>query len=78
MLSRLGGEEEGEYRVCIGRVVGNKEPRAASGFFVESGGVFGLGENRDTAGAGAGGEVGGVVVEGIDEGDDGRVQRALR
>lgn len=58
--------------------MGDEEPRSASGFFVESGGVFGLGENRDTAGAGAGGEVGGVVVEGIEEGDDGSVQRALR
>ena len=46
--------------------MGDEEPRAASGFFVESGGVFGLGENRDTAGAGAGGVVGGVMVERIE------------
>nr|POF27094.1 hypothetical protein CFP56_28927 [Quercus suber] len=36
---------------------------------------FGL---RDTAGAGAGGEVARVVVEGIDEREDGSVQHALR
>ena len=50
-------EEEGDDRVGIGRVMGDEEPGAAFGFFV------GLGEDRDTAGAGAGGEVARVVVE---------------
>lgn len=40
--------------------------------------MFGLGEDRDTAGAGAGGEVAGVVVECVDEREDGCVQRAFR
>ena len=40
--------------------------------------MYGLGEDRDTVGAGAGGEVARVVVKGVDEREDGSVQRALR
>lgn len=38
----------------------------------------GLGEDRDTAGAGAGGEIIGVAVDGVEEGYDRGVHRALR
>ena len=58
--------------------MGDEEPGAAFGFFVGLGLVYGLGEDRDTVGAGAGGEVARVVVEGVDEREDGSVQRALR
>ena len=43
--------------------MGDEEPGAAFGFFVGLGLVYGLGEDRDMAGAGAGGEVARVVVE---------------
>ena len=56
-------EEEGDDRLGISRVVGDEEPGAAFGFFVGLGLVYGLGEDRDTAGAGAGGEVARVGVE---------------
>ena len=52
--------------------MGDEEPGVSFGFFV------GLGEDRDTAGARAGGEVARVVVEGVDEREDGSVQRALQ
>ena len=58
--------------------MGDEEPGAAFGFFVGLGLVYGLGEDRDMAGAGAGGEVARVVVEGVDEREDGNVQRALQ
>ena len=53
--------------------MGDEEPGAAFGCFVGLGLVYGLGEDRDTAGAGAGGEVARVVVEGVDEREDGSV-----
>ena len=58
--------------------MGDEEPGAAFEFFVGLGLVYALGEDRDTAGAEAGGEVARVVVEGVDERKDGSVQRALR
>ena len=58
--------------------MGDEEPRAAFGFFVGLGLVHGLGEDRDTARVGVGGEVARVVVEGVDEREDGSVQHALR
>ena len=62
--------------------MGNEEPGAASGFLLgkrRNGVVLKrLGEDGDSAGAGAGSEVGRVVVEGVDERDDGNVQSALR
>lgn len=66
-MSWLGGEEEGDDGVSVGGVVGDVEPGAALGA------VLGVGEERDAAGAGAGGEVIGMGVEGVDEGDDGGV-----
>ena len=47
------GEEEGDDRVRIGRVMGDEEPGAAFGFFVGLGLVYGLGKDRDTARVGA-------------------------
>ena len=58
--------------------MGDKEPGAAFGFFVGLGLEYGLGEDRDMAEAGAGGEVARVVVEGVDEREDGSVQCALQ
>lgn len=40
--------------------------------------MSGLGEDRDTAGAGTGGEVIWVAVEGVEERYDGGVHRAFR
>lgn len=58
--------------------MGDKEPRASSRFFLGNTiGGYWLGQDRDTAGAGAGGEVARVVIEDVQEGDDGRVHRAL-
>ena len=48
------GEEEGDDQFGISRVVGDKEPGVAFGFFIGLGLVYGLGEDRDTAGVGAG------------------------
>lgn len=42
------------------------------------GSVFGVGENGDAAGAGAGGEVIRVAVENVEEWDYGCVYRAFR
>lgn len=39
--------------------------------------VGSVGEDGDAAGAGAGGEEGGVAVDGVEKGDDGGVHRAL-
>lgn len=47
--------------------MGDVEPGATFGA------VLGVGEKGDAARAGAGGEVIGVGVEGVDEGDDGGV-----
>ena len=58
--------------------MGDEEPGATFGFFVGLGLVYRLGEDRDMAEAGAGGEVARVVVEGVDEREDGSVQRAFR
>lgn len=57
--------------------MGDEDPGASSGFLF--GGIIrvrvwpGLGKDRDTAGAGAGGEVRRVVVEDVDKRDDGCV-----
>lgn len=46
----------------------NEEPRASSGFLLRVGGIRegeGLGEDGDSAGAGAGGEVRRVLVQSV-------------
>ena len=62
MAVRLGmsllGEEEVKDRVGVGGFVGDKEPSAPFGLVRE------VRENGDAAGAGAGGEIRRVVVEG--------------
>ena len=58
--------------------MGDEEPGATFGFFVGLGLVYRLGEDRDTAEAGASDEIARVVVEGADEREDGSVQRAFR
>ena len=48
--------------------MGDEEPGAASGFFVGvGGGGRGLREDGDAAGAGAGGEVGRVDIDGVEK-----------
>lgn len=57
--------------------MGDEEPGPSSGFLfgwiIRVGVRFGLGKDRDTTGAGAGSEVRRVVVDGVEERDDGRV-----
>lgn len=60
--------------------MGDEDPAPAPGLLLRLllRRVVGGGEDGDATGAGAGGEEGGVGVDGGDEGDDGLVEEALR
>lgn len=67
-------------RLWVGRIVGYEKPGTAVCFLLllhllgtGGCGVAGLGEDGDSARAGASGEIGRVLVEDIEERNDGRV-----
>ena len=75
---RVYWEEEAEDRVGVGFFVGYEDPCASFGLFVGGGGgCGGMRENRDSARARAGGEVRGVRVDGVEDGEYGCVYVAL-
>lgn len=74
-----GAKEEVDEEVRVSRVMGNENPGAATGLLLGgSGGGREGEEDGDATGTGASGEVRGIVVDGVEEGDNRSVEVALR
>lgn len=74
-----GAKEEVDEEVRVSRVMGNENPGAATGLLLGgSGGGREGEEDGDATGTGASGEVRGIVVDGVEEGDNRSVEVAFR